>query len=134
MACGAVGLLEALGAVLADPQQPLRKASPLFAANPVQTFANRYGYCCGHRLTRALGEFLNKPIGFGVFDVKAHGLVPFYHMPRDFMFLPSPGKVAQSGASIAAEEIGFVSQNATAVLTASAWATFEGAHPVRHRS
>src|SRR6516162_4907648 len=72
MARGAVGLLEALGAVLADPQQPPRKASPLFAANPVQPFANRYGDCCGHRLTRALGEFLNKAIGFRIFDVKAH--------------------------------------------------------------
>src|SRR6516165_7483915 len=134
MACGAVGLLEALGAVLADPQQPLRKASPLFAANPVQPFTNRYGDCCGHRLTRALGEFLNKPIGFRVFDVQAHDFGSSLPCARNHsptrrqrgqslespwflrMLLPSPGKVALSGASSAAEEIGFISQTSGAAV------------------
>src|SRR6516162_63018 len=106
MARGAVGLLEALGAVLADPQQPPRKASPLFAANPVQPFANRYCDCCGHRLTRALGEFLNEAVGFRILDVKAHDwfLSTIYRKP---IYLKPVARTITRDSTVVAETIGF---------------------------
>jgi hypothetical protein len=74
---------QALGAVLANLQKAIRKASTLFAANAVEALANGGRDRRGHGFTGSLRELLGQTMRLRVFDVQAHSgyLLPYkvYH-------------------------------------------------------
>jgi hypothetical protein len=78
MISGSEWLLEVSRTILPDPQQAIGKT----AASLAMRRSRRSRTACvtpGHGLARELRQFCHEPIGFLVFDIESHVVVPLYH-------------------------------------------------------
>jgi hypothetical protein len=79
MISGSEWLLEVSRTILPDPQEAIGKTTASLTMQPIKAFTNGLRDCPGHGLARELRQFLHEPVGFVVFNIESHVIIPFYH-------------------------------------------------------
>jgi hypothetical protein len=94
MISGSEWLLEVSRTILPDPQEAIGKTTASLTMQPIKAFTNGLRDCPGHGLARELRQFLHEPVGFVVFNIESHVVIPFYHkgnLPPSAIKPPGPG-------------------------------------------